>query len=296
MLLIEYLEDASQKLQKKREEFHRLSRQYKKFYSKDIREEMDIVRKEINSKHREINEKLYECLNELTLIRIYFPDLYNIFLEDEAIGKLINKKSWLLDRTDLTKQKAQTELNKIKSERAQLREAEKFVKKWPREKIDSKSIKATWPVLKKDLNGDLDKGDMLAIIGKKDKELKKSGWLVLIGESMIDIPLARFTQKIREFAKEEQEKHEGAKAAKGKGSVKEYGATKELAAAMSKRKKYERMLRHLLLANRKYLEMIKKKNKWDPSQALLKDLISQISLNKVDEKQWLKEMRNRLEP
>jgi hypothetical protein len=295
MLLIEYLEEASENLGKKRESFHKLSRQYKKFYSKDIREEMNILRKEINHAHHEINEKLYERLNELSLIKSYFPDLYNIFLEDEAIGKLMSKKNWLLDRKDVSVKKAQEDLSRIKSERAQLKEAKAFVKKWPRGHIDSKSIKATWPILKSELKGELDKEDLLDIIAKKDKELKKSGWLTLIDESMIEQPIARFANKIRVFSKEEQEKEKEAIQSKGKGSVKEYEASKELEAARSKRKKYERILRHLLLSNRKYLEMCKKKSQWGQDEVILKEIISKISLNKIDEKNWLKEMRKKLE-
>jgi len=195
----------------------------------------------------------------------------------------------------MTKKKAEDKLMKVKDQRTQLLEARKFVQKWPREQIDAKSINATWPVLKEQLSGELDKEDVLEAIAEKDRELKHSGWLVLLDDSMIQDALDRFSQKIKRSLVQEREKAEEAENARGKGSVKEYETAKELEAASAKRKNYERKLKHLLLANREFLIQLKKNGKWDKKNSCIKDLVIQIPLNKINDKEWVKEMKKRLE-
>lgn len=293
-MLIDYLEEAAALLSEKKESYHKLNRQYKKFYSKDLREEMEILKAEINKKNREVNEKLYDNLHELESIKNYFSDLYNVFLDDPNIGSLIKKKTWLLERKEEKKQKAEVKINEIKEKRAQLRDAASFIKKWPRETIDAKSLTATWSALKNKIKGEMDKEDVLLKIKDLDKLLKREGWLILINESMVDQPLNSFSEKIKELKYDELEKSRGIEKAKGKGSVKEYAALKEYRTAQKKTKRMERIIRHLLLASSSFLEKLKKRKKGKiPND--IEAIAGSIKIKKINEKVWLKEMRKKLE-
>lgn len=293
-MLVDYLEEAAEQLKEKKEAFRNLNRQYKLFYSRDIREEMKLLKAEINKKNHEVNEQLYENLRELLLLKKYFPDLYEVLKDDESIGRLIKKKDWLLDRKEEKKMKAEEKLNEIRDKRVQLRDARKFLKKWPRPTIDAKSLIATWPILKGAIKGELDKEDVIAAIKDKNKELKRAGWLILINESMVELPLSIFLGKIKSLRSEEEEKKAKMKEAEGKGSVKEYESLKEFKEAQKTRIKAERKCRHLLLASQGFLEKIKKNRKWKKPTDLEK-LVSQITIQKINEKEWLRDMRKRLE-
>lgn len=292
-MLVDILEEAAAELKAKKEEYRKLNKQYKKFYSKDLRQEMELMKADIGKIQHKVNEHLYDNLEELGLIKRYFPDLYNVFLDDEDIGKLVKKKDWLLERKE--KKKATEKLNEIKEKRKQVREARKFLKEWPGPKIDAKSLTATWPVLKDLLKGEMEKDDVLLIINKKDKSLKKEGWLLLTNESMVQIPLNRFLKRIIALRADEQIKALSMAKAQGKGTVKEFDALKEFKEAQRKRISMERKCRHLLLASRKFLQSLKKPKRFGGRKSDIELLADQISLKKINEKDWLKQMRKRLE-
>jgi len=293
-MLIDYLESAGEALRRKKEEYRDLNRQYKEFYSKDIREEIALANAEMRKKYQELNEELYGNLHELSLIKAYFPELYRILLEDEDIGKAIRKKDWLLDSKNEKKEDAEKKLGAVRQKRRQLREATKFLKEWPRERIDAKSIKATWPVLAGVIEGEIDKEDVLDAISRREKELRREGWQTLINESMIEAPLGRMLKKVKELRAAEQAKHIALGQAKGKGSVKEYEAQGALKEAQEKRKRMERLCRHLLLSGRTFLEKIKNRKKTGKRATELETLADSIALKKINEKEWLNEMRKRI--
>ena len=294
-MLVNYLENCCVELHEKKEKYRALNSQYKKFYSRDIRDEMNLLKRETAKKEYEIREHLYDELAELALIKIYFPDLYDVFMEDDCIGKLIKKKDWLLIRKETEKQKAKKEFDIIRKKRKELIEAKKFIIKWPREKIDSKSLTATWPALKNQIKGTLDKEDVIEKIRKIDSKLKREGWLVLINKSMIELPLKRFMKKITDLNLSEQTKKTIMEKSKGKGSVKEYEALKEYNNVKRKKKKYERILRHLLIASRDYLADLKKTASKPKTDGILLSIAGSIKIKKIDEKKWLADMRSRLE-
>jgi len=295
-MLIDYLEEAAAELGQKKRAYQELHRQYKKFYSKDIRDEIAALHKEMGKKRAEVNERLYEGLRELLLIKRYFPELYAMLLEDEGIGGLVRAKDWLLERKEERKDDAGKRLERIRADRAQLREARKFVEGWPRLRIDAKSICATWPALRGAIKGELDREDVLAAIAKKDKGLVRAGWVVLINESMVDVPLRGLLERVKKLRNEELKRRAEAAEAKGKGSIKEYEALKEVENARRERERMERVCRHILLANPAYLERMKKelkagrKNKTD-----LERMASMTAVKKINEAEWLREMRKRLE-
>jgi hypothetical protein len=294
-MLVDYLEECCEILREKKERYHKLNLQYKKLYSRDIRDEMNILKKEFTKKEQEANEHLYDELLELSLIKTYFPQLYGLFLEDPSIGKLIKRKDWLLMRKEMNEQKAKKELKNIELKREELIDAKAFVHKWPRERIDAKSLVATWPALKNQIKGTLDKEEVIDKIQDIDSQLKREGWIILINESMIEMPLNRFARKLMDLISSEEMKKEHAEKSKGKGSVKEYEALKEYHKVRKKRKKYERLIKHLLIASSGYLSKLKKKTKKSKNENLLTKIAQSIKIRKINEKKWLAEMRKRLE-
>jgi len=295
-MLIDYLQESSEELRRKREEYRSLFREYKRYYSRDIRDELNAKKEEIRKMRTEISEHMYENLQELVLIKRYFPDLYAMLLEDESIGGLIRKKDWLISRKEEKKEQADGRLRALKAGRSQLREAKKFIEKWPRPAIDAKSVIATWPVLKGVIEGEPDKLDALAAMEKKRKELVREGWSVLLNQSMIGDRLNAFVEKIKKFRVEESAKRIEAEKAKGRGSVPEYEAIKEFEKARKERERMERVCGHLLLANPMFLEKMRKelrtgkKNKTE-----LERMIEKTVVKKINETTWLKEMKKRLE-
>ena len=293
-MLIDYLEGSGEDLRKRKEAYRELYRQYKEFYSKDIREEMALAKGALRKRYKELNEGLYENLHELSMIKSYFPELYAILLDDPDIGKAIRKKDWLLDVKNEKREDAEKKLMAVRQKRKQLRDAAKFLKEWPRSRIDTKSMKATWPALSGMIDGDMDKEDILAAASKRVKELRREAWQALINESMIEAPLMRMLGKIKDLRAAEQSKHMEAGQAKGKGSVKEYAAQCALKEAEEKRKRMERMCRHLLMAGRSFLEKVKGRKKTGKKATPLEMLADSIPLKKIDEKEWLREMRKRI--
>jgi len=295
-MLIDYLQESSEELRRKKEEYRSLFREYKKFYSRDIRDELKAKKEEISKMRAEISERMYENLQELGLIKRYFPDLYSMLLEDEGIRELVKKKDWLISRKEEKRELAEKKLKELKGFRTQLKEARKFIEKWPRPTIDAKSVVATWPVLKGVFDGEADKQDALSAMEKKEKELVRGGWSVFLNQSLIGDRLNFFVSKIKNLRIEESTKRIDAENAKGRGSIPEYEAIKEYEKAKKERERMERMCKHLLLANPMYMEKMKKelrtgkKNKTE-----LERMIEKTVVKKVNETAWLKEMKKRLE-
>ena len=294
-MLIDYLEEKSAFLAEKKDKYRALSMQYKKFYSRDLRDEMGLLKKEMGRLEHEASEQLYENLEELKLIKSYFPDLYAILLEDACIGKIITRKDWLLDQKGQDGESPAKELERIKQKRKELSEAKKFVQKWPAERIDSKSITATWPALKNKIKGTADKDDIVRKIEDSDRELRRSGWLVLLDKSMADVPVNAFLRKLGRLISEEEMKKAGISKSRGKGSVKEHAAMAEYRNAKKERKKCERMLRHILIASKGYLDRVRAEKK-QKGRELLHSLAQSVKTKKINEKEWLAGMRKRLEP
>jgi len=91
-LLVDYLEEAAGELAEKKERLRELNRQYREIYDKQIKEEIEIVRREINKKRAEVVETIYENLDEMKHLKKYFPELVKVFEEDDSIGDILWKK------------------------------------------------------------------------------------------------------------------------------------------------------------------------------------------------------------
>ncbi|MEM3422712.1 MAG: hypothetical protein QXF35_00855 [Candidatus Bilamarchaeaceae archaeon] len=292
-LLVDYLEDAAAFIKKRKERLNELEKYYRETYSKDIREEMEIIKKEIRKKRKEITDKLYENSEELNYIKKYFPDFFEVLLEEDEIGKIIKKEDLLYDR--LRFPGARQHLLRLKAARAQLKDAIDFLEKWPGI-IKEKQLIATYPILKGEIEGDKESGEIIEKIKELEKKLVHEGWKVIISNE--DILLEFLDKYIKKLNKAEinlKKAQLNYEDAKGKGTVTENNALRMLRAAEKNKKNIEERIRKMLLANPLVLAKLKKK-KWlaRDKKTQLEKIAEKITPKKIKEKVWLTEMKKRL--
>jgi hypothetical protein len=296
MLLIEYLEEAAAALREMKEKLKKLDLQYRRIWDRDIKKEMAQTRIEIAKKSSEVTGELLLNLDEFRALHKYFPELLSAYMEDEYIGKVIQKKAWLLDYRPIPAEKAAARLAQLREWRAQLRDAKKFLKMWVGT-VNARSFVATYPVLRSHMQGDMDKIDALAAIADVDKVLLKEGWLILISDSLISIPIAKFMTNINALRIEEMEAKTGVLRAQGRGTVTETTALRKFQEVNRKKLHYERVLTQLFLANPNYLRLQKKKKNWLAREKAgnLDKIVQGITPRTIKERVWLNQMRKKLE-
>ncbi len=294
-LLVDYLEDSAEFLSEKRKRLRELNRQYNEVYDKQLREEMDRVRRDIGKKRAEIVEMLYENVDELRYLKKYFPELLDVFMDDENIGRILKKKSFLFeDVKPLGEKEAMKKLGGIKEKRRQLRDAKKFLHKWTGT-ISGRQLGATYPVLKDKITGSVDKEEAIEVIKKINGKLRREGWMVLINSPFIVDPLQRLMgrKKMLEFA--ELQKRKACEEAEGRGTAAEYTAKKNLENVEREKAHVGRMIKHILLTNPEFLSSLKKAKGWSRGRANpLEGIAEKIPLNRIREKIWMEKMKKRL--
>jgi len=295
-LLIDYLEEAAAFLREKKLKLKKLDEQYRHIYDRDIKKEMAQTRIEIAKKSSEVTNELLYNLEEFRSLHKYYPELLQAYTEDEYIGKVISKKAWLLDYTPLPAQAAAGKLEELKALRAQLKDAKKFLKGWVGT-VSARSFVATYPVLRGYLSGDIDKVDVVSAIRKADKILLREGWLLLIGDSLIGIPIAKFMTQINNLLYEEMTARTAYVRSQGRGTVAETVALRKYQEITKKRLHYEKVLTQVLLSNPPYLKTLKKKKNWLSREKAgnLDKLVQSITPHTIKERVWLNQMRKKLE-
>ena len=290
MLLIDYLEGAAEYLREKAEKLQKLDEQYRHSYDRDLRREMKVIRQDIRKKKGEVTTELLLNLEEFRYLHKYFPELLQAFTEDEYIGKVLSRKAWLLDFKELPPRQVAAKLEQLKLQRARLRDAKKFIRTWVG-KVGARAFVATYPVLKGHLKKDMEKDEVVEVIEKTDKLLRREGWLLLI------IPIAKFLGKIRRLRYEEMVAEAEFKRAGGRGTIPEANALRKLEKVKRRREHYENVLKQVLLANPTHLRSIKKKKHWlsRDNQGVLEKFVQNITPHKVKERSWLDEMKKKLE-
>lgn len=296
-LLVDYLEEASEFLRSKREQLMEFRKQYEMLYDKDIREEMDILNSEIGKKKSEVTDHLYENAEELRYIKKYFPEFFEILLEDREIGDILRKKKFLYEHTGLKGDMAVHKLIEIAGKRRRLKDAKKFLESW-HGTITEKQLTATYPVLKGIIKGKtLESTEVISKIRDYDKKLKKEGWSVIISsKELIAKAVEKFIFKLKRSEMEllhARSKHEQAM---GKGSVTEYSAAKILKKAEKRRDHLKRMIGHLLLANPEFLSALKRQKGWldKRKKSELEKFAEQVGVKRIREKTWLEKMSKKL--
>ena len=296
ILLVDYLEDSAGFLEKRGSRLREFNRQYNEIYDKQIREEMDIVRSEIKKKKSEVIENLYENVDELRHLKKYFPELLEVFLEDENIGPILKNKKFLFeDRKQMDEKKAGEKLNEIKMKRVELTDAKKFMNKWPGA-ISAKKLGATYPILKGEFEGDVDAAEVIEKIDEMKKKLRKEGWMVFINSSLIAIPIQKFMVDLKALEAEEYRKKKKCEDAEGRGTNTEYIAQKNLEIVRKKKEHIKKMIKHLLLSNPEFLQELEKNKDWLKKHDMkpLERFAEDITYKRVKEKVWLSEMKKRI--
>lgn len=296
MLLVDYLEDAAAFLRSKRKRLEELNVLHRKMYDRDIKKEMLDIKKEIAKKTSEIYHELLVNLDEFRAIHKYYPELLEAYLEDEYIGKIISKKMWLLHFQPIPPQQAAERLEQLRMARAQLRDAQRLARGWVGT-MNSRSLVRTYPILQGQIEEDMDKHDVLEIIEKLDKELLKEGWLVLLSDSLIEIPIAKFMTKTNQFRIQELHAEKELLDTRGRGTIAETAALRKFQDFKRKRKHYEKMVKQVLLANPGHLLLLKRKKHWlsREKQGNLDKIVHMVTPHSIKERAWLNDMKKKLE-
>jgi len=296
MLLVEYLEEAAASLHESKEKLKKLDAQYRRIWDRDIKKEMFQTRLEIARKSSEVTNEILLNLDEFRALHKYYPGLLQAYMEDEYIGKVIQKKAWLLDYHPLPAKQAADRLAQLREWRAQLRDAKNFLKRWIGT-VNARSFVATYPVLRGHMEGNMDKIDVLAAIAAVDKVLLKEGWLLLISDSLIQIPVAKFMSKINALHVDEMAARAELARAQGRGTVTETAALRRFQDVSKKKQHYERVLTQLFLANPDYLRLQKKKKNWLAREKAgnLDKIVQGITPHTIKERVWLNAMRKKLD-
>lgn len=294
-LLIDYLEEAAAYLMGRREMLRKLDAVYHRTYDSDLVREMRGVRQEIGRKRAEVKETLLLNLEEFRALNKYFPELLGAYMEDEHIGKVLSSKAWLLDFRPLPQEQAAAKLEQLREWRAQLRDARRFLRGWVG-KVDSRSFCATYPPLRGYLRGEVDKEEALHTIEKVDRLLRKEGWLVLISDSVIHIPLSKFVMKHNSLRYEETKAQLECKRMAGRGTIAETRAAERLLEVQKQKEHYVRMITQLFLANPEYLASLKKRKTWLSREkgGAVERFAQLVTPHKIKERVWLNDMRKRL--
>jgi hypothetical protein len=295
MLLIEFLEQAAEYLREKTELRAKLDAQYRRVYDRDIKREISLINREIAMKKSEITNELLLNLEEFRCLDKYFPELLQAFMEDSYIGKIISKKSWLLRHIQVSPQEASQRLQFLSHKRTQLKDAKLFLRKWVGP-VEAKAFCATFPSLKGHLEEDLEKDEVVRIIDDADAKLRREGWILLISDSLIKIPIAKFSNKLVKYTYRELAARTKMNKARGKGTVAEAAALREFEKVSRKKTHYENLLIQILLANPPYLRSLKKKKHWLSREkgGVVEKIAERITPHTVKERAWLDEMNKKL--
>jgi hypothetical protein len=295
MLLIEYLENASEYLRKKTESRNKLEAQYRRLYDRDIKREIAVINREIAKKKSEVNNELLLNLEEFRYLDKYFPELLEAFMEDDYVGTILSKKAWMLRDLKVGAKEAAQRLQFLTHKRAQLKDAKRFLKKWIGS-VDSRAFCATFPALKGHLEADLEKDEVARIIDDADAKLRREGWILLVTDSLIRIPIAKFSNKFVKYKYREMEAQAKMKRARGKGTVSEAAALREYKKVSRRKSHYENLLIQILLANPPYLRALKKKKDWLSRKkgGVVEKIAELVTPHQVKERAWLNEMSKKL--
>jgi hypothetical protein len=294
MLLIEYLEEASDYIRQRMLKIHELERKFHDIYDRDLKRETMLIRREVTKKKGDVIDELLLNLDEFRALHKYHPELLKIIMEDKYVGPIVSKKAWLLDFKQVPPQEASLKLEQLMEWRAQIKAARESLRGWVG-KVNANAMNSTFPVLRGFISHDMMKADALEAITKAEKIVLKEGWLLLISDSLIKIPIAKFTTKINQYTYEESSAKANLKRVLGKGTIAETTATRKLEEVTRKKERYERILRQILLANPDYLRKIKQKKAWLSKEKPtgLDKFVQTITPHTLRERVWLDDMRKK---
>jgi hypothetical protein len=293
-LLVDFLDTASSYISERREKLKKLESKYRNIYDPDIMREMKSLRSEIARKRSDVRNELFFNLEEFRALEKYFPELLKAFMEDEYIGKTLTDKAWLLAFRPLPAAQAAAKLQELRDLRGQLRDAKKSIRGYGT--VNTMRLVTNYPILAGQVQGQMDKKDIIAVIDKLDSLIKKEGWLTLLSDSLIKIPLTKYMNKILALRYEELTAKADSLKLRGKGTVAEAKVLRTVQELTPKRERYERMMTHMLLANPSYLNSIRNKKAWTSREKAdaIEKFAKAITPHRIKERAWLNEMNKRI--
>jgi hypothetical protein len=297
MLLIDYFQKASEYIEERRAKMRLLERQYQRTFDRSAKQENLLLKGEIRKKLSELKMEMLLNLEEMHYLRAYFPELFSILIEDPHIGSAIEGKLWLLDFKPLPPDEAAIRLQNIRMLRLQLKEASKGLVGRPG-LIDATSYLRQYPVLRGQLKGKVRREDIKTVIDEMEKLLLREGWLILINDSLIEVALSKFTNKLLKLRYEEAEARSELAKTMHMGNIAQVSAQRKLDKAKRMIAHYDAVIRQLLLSNPKYLRSLKKNTDWlsRKKRNALQKIAETVTPHKVKERSWLDEMNKRLGP
>jgi hypothetical protein len=234
-------------------------------------------------------------LDEFRALRKYFPEVLQTILEDKYVGPVVSKKIWLLDFKQTPPQLATMKLEQLLQWRLELKAAKESLR-GSVGTINANHLLTRFPVLRGFISSDLTKADALDAITKAEKVVLREGWLLLLSDSLIKIPITKFLGKVNQHSYEEMIAKKNLARVIGKGTVAETIAGRKLEEVSRNKNRYERILRQILLANPGYLRSLKQKKSWmsREKQTGLDKFVKNITPHTLKERAWLDEMKKKL--
>ncbi|MFA6530717.1 MAG: hypothetical protein WCT31_03215, partial [Candidatus Micrarchaeia archaeon] len=255
-MLAEYLDNASMDMQKMKETARKLYAQYDQTLDRDVRNELVILQKKAAIKKRAIWATIYENLEEFRFMKKHFPQLFQVYAEDEYIGKIISAKEWLADFREMRHLDAEdrlidlrTKINLLKALKGQLNSIA--------EPYDDKKLGDAWSLIGEKITEKTDKHEITDIIDIATKKFRQDGWAIRLNEPFVIKHINDFLGRLKDAIGEEVEAKRRFEDSKGRGTFWEYKAKQELDLAIKNRKRIERLTRHILVANPKFLAKFK---------------------------------------
>jgi len=295
MLLIDKFQKASEAIASRKDKMNMLEGQYKQTFDRSAKQEMSMLKSEIKGILSSLRMDILVNLEEMHYIRAYFPELFSILIEDPHIGASIEGKLWLLDFKPLPPEEAAMRLQNVRMLRSELKAARKGLIGRPG-LIDATAYLRQYPVLRGQLKGKVRREEIRDVIKEMDRMLLKEGWLLLINDSLIEIALNKFIQKLTKLRYEQAEAEAKLEKSKGLGRISQAAAKREADQAGGAVAHYESVIKQLLLANPGYLRSLKRSTDWlsRKKRTALQKIAETITPHKVKERSWLNEMRSRL--
>ncbi|MEK6982185.1 MAG: hypothetical protein AABX38_04610 [Candidatus Micrarchaeota archaeon] len=295
-LFIDKIEGVVTQIQQKEQKLQVLNEKYKKLLDKDLRNEINELKQGINQDRLHIRKIVFYGIQEISLIKKYFPEFFKLLCEYEVIGKVISAKEWLLELPNYDKKNGQKELILIRQQRKEAKQAKETLLKWVGQ-IDPKAIGATWPFLKNKIGPREQAEDILEKVSQEEKELRRKGWAILLSDEFILDTFKKNLIRLEKLRGKLFEVKKACEKSSGKGTIAEYDAKKDYEEAEKNYKKIETFCNEILLSNPQFLLKIKSDQtiySKDQTRIQITNFISKLKIQKINLKNWKEQMRIRI--
>lgn len=295
-LFIDKVDDILGQIKQNEQQLQILNEKYNKLLDKDLRVEINSLRQEIAKGKLHIRKIVFYNIEEISLIKKYFPDFFKMICDYETLGKIVSAREWLLELPKYEKKNGEKILKEIRQKRIEAKQAKQTLLKWVGE-IDTKAIGATWPFLKNKIQKTDDVEDIIEKVLEEEKELRRKGWAVLLSEGFILETFKKNLIRLEKLKATMFEAKQECEKSSGKGTIAEYNAKKDYEGAEKQYKKIETFCSEILLSNPLFLIKIKSDPviySKDAMKHQIANFISKLKIQKIDIKNWKVQMKAKI--